>query len=147
MKVILKQDVKNLGKKGELVNASDGYARNFLFPRGLAVEANASAMNDFNNRESAKKYHKEQELSAAKADAAKLDGKTFKLSAKAGTNGRLFGSVTSKDVSAQIKADIGVDVDKRKIEVEDIKQFGTYEAIVKVYPGVTAKIYVQVSEA
>ncbi len=147
MKVILKQDVKNLGKKGELVNASDGYARNFLFPRGLAVEANASAMNDFNNRESAKKYHKEQELSAAKADAAKLDGKTFKLSAKAGTNGRLFGSVTSKDVSAQIKADLGVDVDKRKIEVEDIKQFGTYEAIVKVYPGVTAKIYVQVSEA
>lgn len=147
MKVILKQDVKNLGKKGELVNASDGYARNFLFPRGLAVEANASAMNDFNNRESAKKYHKEQELSAAKADAAKLDGKTFKLSAKAGTNGRLFGSVTSKDVSAQIKADLGVDVDKRKIEVEDIKQFGTYEATVKVYPGVTAKIYVQVSEA
>ena len=82
-----------------------------------------------------------------KADAAKLDGKTFKLSAKAGTNGRLFGSVTSKDVSAQIKADLGVDVDKRKIEVEDIKQFGTYEATVKVYPGVTAKIYVQVSEA
>lgn len=147
MKVILKQDVKNLGKKGELVNASDGYARNYLFPRGLATEANASAMNDFNNKENAKKYHKQQEIDAAKADAAKLDGKTFKLTAKAGANGKLFGSVTAKDVSAVIKTDLGLDIDKRKISVEDIKQFGTYEAEIKVYQGVSAKIYVQVSEA
>lgn len=147
MKVILKQDVKNLGKKGELVNASDGYARNYLFPRGLATEANASAMNDFNNKENAKKYHKQQEIDAAKADAAKLDGKTFKLSAKAGANGKLFGSVTAKDVSAVIKTDLGLDIDKRKISVEDIKQFGTYEAEIKVYQGISAKIYVQVSEA
>ena len=147
MKVILKQDVKNLGKKGELVNASDGYARNYLFPRGLATEANASAMNDFNNRENAKKYHKQQEIDAAKADAAKLDGKTFKLTAKAGANGKLFGSVTAKDVSAVIKTDLGLDIDKRKISVEDIKQFGTYEAEIKVYQGISAKIYVQVSEA
>lgn len=147
MKVILKQDVKNLGKKGELVNASDGYARNYLFPRGLATEANASAMNDFNNKENAKKYHKQQEIDAAKADAAKLDGKTFKLIAKAGANGKLFGSVTAKDVSAVIKTDLGLDIDKRKISVEDIKQFGTYEAEIKVYQGISAKIYVQVSEA
>lgn len=147
MKVILKQDVKNLGKKGELVNASDGYARNYLFPRGLATEANASAMNDFNNKENAKKYHKQQEVDAAKADAAKLDGKTFKLTAKAGANGKLFGSVTAKDVSAVIKTDLGLDIDKRKISVEDIKQFGTYEAEIKVYQGISAKIYVQVSEA
>lgn len=147
MKVILKQDVKNLGKKGELVNASDGYARNYLFPRGLATEANASAMNDFNNKENAKKYHKQQEIDAAKADAAKLDGKTFKLTAKAGANGKLFGSVTAKDVSAVIKTDLGLDIDKRKISVEDIKQFGTYEAELKVYQGISAKIYVQVSEA
>lgn len=147
MKVILKQDVKNLGKKGELVNASDGYARNYLFPRGLATEANASAMNDFNNKENAKKYHKQQEIDAAKADAAKLDGKTFKLTAKAGANGKLFGSVTAKDVSAVIKNDLGLDIDKRKISVEDIKQFGTYEAEIKVYQGISAKIYVQVSEA
>jgi len=147
MKVILKQDVKNLGKKGELVNASDGYARNYLFPRGLATEANASAMNDFNNKENAKKYHKQQEIDAAKADAAKLDGKTFKLTATAGANGKLFGSVTAKDVSAVIKTDLGLDIDKRKISVEDIKQFGTYEAEIKVYQGISAKIYVQVSEA
>lgn len=147
MKVILKQDVKNLGKKGELVNASDGYARNYLFPRGLATEANATAMNDFNNKENAKKYHKQQEIDAAKADAAKLDGKTFKLTAKAGANGKLFGSVTAKDVSAVIKTDLGLDIDKRKISVEDIKQFGTYEAEIKVYQGISAKIYVQVSEA
>lgn len=147
MKVILKQDVKNLGKKGELVNASDGYARNYLFPRGLATEANASAMNDFNNKENAKKYHKQQEIDAAKADATKLDGKTFKLTAKAGANGKLFGSVTAKDVSAVIKTDLGLDIDKRKISVEDIKQFGTYEAEIKVYQGISAKIYVQVSEA
>jgi len=147
MKVILKQDVKNLGKRGELVNASDGYARNYLFPKGLAVEANSSAMNDFNNKENAKKFHKAEEIKAAKAGAEKIEGKTFKFTAKAGANGKLFGSVTSKDVSAKIKADLGLDVDKRKIVLEDVKQFGTYEAEVKVYQGISAKIYIQVSEA
>ena len=146
MKVILKQDVKNLGKKGELVNASDGYARNYLFPRGLAVEANASAMNEFNNKENAKKFHKQEEIKAAQADAAEIEGKTFKMTAKAGANGKLFGSVTAKDISAQIKKELGLDIDKRKIAVEDIKQFGTYEAEVKIYQGISAKIYVQVSE-
>ena len=87
MKVILKQDVKALGKKGDLVNASDGYARNFLFPKGLAVEANATAMNEFNSKETAKKFHKAEEVKAATADAQKLEGKTFKLKAKAGANG------------------------------------------------------------
>lgn len=147
MKVILKQDVKSLGKKGELVNASDGYARNFLIPKGLAMEANATAMNDFNNKESAKKYHKAEEIKAAKADAEKLEGKTFRLTAKAGANGKLFGSVTSKDISAKIKQDLSLDIDKRKIAVDDIKQFGTYEAEIKIYQGISAKIYVQVTEA
>mgnify|MGYP003299999040 CR=1 FL=1 len=147
MKVILKQDVKSLGKKGELVNASDGYARNFLIPKGLAMEANATAMNDFNNKESAKKYHKAEEIKAAKADAEILEGKTFRLTAKAGANGKLFGSVTSKDISAKIKQDLSLDIDKRKIAVDDIKQFGTYEAEIKVYQGISAKIYVQVTEA
>ena len=135
MKVILQQDVKSLGKKGDLVNASDGYARNFLFPKGLAIEANSSAMNDFNNKE------------AAKADADKLDGKTFKLKAKAGANGKLFGSVTSKDVSKQIKEELGIDVDKSKIVMPDVKAFGTVQAEIKVYQGISAKIFVQVSEA
>lgn len=147
MKVILKADVKGLGKKGELVNASDGYARNFLFPKGLAVEANATAMNDFNNKENAKKYHKAEEIKAAQADAQKLEGKTFKLTAKAGANGKLFGSVTAKDVSAKIKTEMNLDIDKRKIAMNDIKQFGTTEAEVKVYQGITAKIYIQVAEA
>ena len=147
MKVILKADVKNLGKKGELVNTSDGYARNFLFPKGLAVEANATAMNDFNNKESAKKFHKAEEIKAAKEDAAKLDGKTVKVTAKAGANGKLFGSVTGKDISLAVKAQLGIDVDKRKISVADIKQFGTYEAELKSYQGISAKISVQVTEA
>ncbi len=147
MKVILKQDVKSLGKKGELVNASDGYARNYLIPKGLATEANSAAMNDFNNKESAKKFHKAEEIKAAKADAEKLEGKTFKLTAKAGANGKLFGSVTSKDISAKIKQDLNLDIDKRKINLQDVKQFGTYEAEVKIYQGINAKIYVQVTEA
>lgn len=147
MKVILKADVKNFGKKGELVNTSDGYARNFLFPKGLAVEANATAMNDFNNKESAKKFHKAEEIKAAKEDAAKLDGKTVKVTAKAGANGKLFGSVTGKDISLAVKAQLGIDVDKRKISVADIKQFGTYEAELKIYQGISAKISVQVIEA
>lgn len=147
MKVILKQDVKSLGKKGDLVNASDGYARNFLFPKGLAIEANASAMNEFNNKESAKKFHKAEEIKAAQQIADKLSGKTFSLKTKAGANGKLFGSVTSKDVAAQIKADLNIDVDKRKIVMEDMKAFGTVEAEIKVYQGISAKVFVQVSEA
>lgn len=147
MKVILQQDVKSLGKKGDLVNASDGYARNFLFPKGLAVEANASAMNDYNNKESAKKFHKAEEIKAAQELASKLEGKTFSLKAKAGANGKLFGSVTSKDVSAKIKADLGIDIDKRKISMADIKAFGTVQAEIKVYQGISAKVFVQVSEA
>ncbi len=147
MKVILKQDVKNLGKKGELVNASNGYARNYLFPNGLAVEANATAMNELKNKESAQKYHKAEEIKAAKEYAEQLDGKTFKVTAKAGANGRLFGSVTAKDVAEKIKETLGIDIDKRKISMDDIKQFGTAEAEVKVYQGISARIYVQVAEA
>ena len=147
MKVILQQDVKNLGKKGDLVNASDGYARNFLFPKGLAIEANSSAMNDFNNKEASKKFHKAEEIKAAQADAAKLDGKTFKLTAKAGANGKLFGSVTSKDVSKKIKDELGIDIDKRKIVMPDVKAFGTVQAEIKVYQGISAKVFDQVSEA
>ncbi len=146
MKVILTQDVKSLGKKGELVNASDGYARNFLFPRKLAVEANAQAMNELKNREAAEKFRLETELKNAKETAAKIDGKTVKLTAKAGQGGRLFGSVTAKEVAEQIKAQFGVDIDRRKISMSDIKSFGTFNAEIKVYNGVNAAIYVMVGE-
>lgn len=147
MKVILKQDVKSLGKKGELVNASDGYARNFLFPKGLAIEANAAAMNEFKSKESAKKFHKAEEITAAQKTADMLSGKTFSLKAKAGANGKLFGSVTAKDVAKKINDDMKIDIDKRKIVMDDIKAFGTVEAEVKVYQGISAKVFVQVSEA
>ncbi len=147
MKVILKADVKSLGKKGDLVNTSDGYARNFLFPKGLAIEANAQAMNEFNNKETAKKFHKAEEIKAANALKDRIEGKTFKVVAKAGANGKLFGSVTAKDVSAAIKEEMSENIDKRKISMQDIKAFGTTQIEVKVYQGITAKVFVQVVEA
>lgn len=146
MKVVLKQDVKSLGKKGELVNVSDGYARNFLFPKNLAVEANAQAMSELKNKEQAEKYRIETETAAAKADAAKIEGKTIKIVAKAGQNGKLFGSVTAKEIAAQIKTDFKVELDKRKIDVNDIKSFGTFSATARLNHGVTASFFVQVCE-
>ena len=146
MKVVLKQDVKGLGKKGELVNASDGYARNFLFPKNLAVEANAQNMSELKNREQAEKYKIATETAAAKANAEKLSGKTIKITAKAGANGKLFGSVTSKELSEKIADEFGIKVDKKKILVDDIKQFGTFEFEVKLYTGISAKLFVMVGE-
>ncbi len=146
MKVILKQDVKGLGKKGQLVNTSDGYARNFLFPKGLAAEANAQAMSELKNKEDAERYRIKTETAAAKAAAEKMEGKTIRISAKAGQNGKLFGSVTAKEIAETLKEAFGVTVDKRKITVEEIKQFGTYEFEVKLYPGVSTQLYVMVGE-
>ncbi|MBQ4208732.1 MAG: 50S ribosomal protein L9 [Clostridia bacterium] len=146
MKVILKQDVKGLGKKGQLVNASDGYARNFLFPKGLAAEANAQAMSELKNKEDAERYRIKTETAAAKAAAEKMEGKTIRISAKAGQNGKLFGSVTAKEIAETLKTVFDVNVDKRKITVEEIKQFGTYEFEVKLYPGVSTQLYVMVGE-
>ena len=146
MKVILKQDVKGLGKKGQLVNTSDGYARNFLFPKGLAAEANAQAMSELKNKEDAERYRIKTETAAAKAAAERMEGKTIRISAKAGQNGKLFGSVTAKEIAETLKATFDVNVDKRKITVEEIKQFGTYEFEVKLYPGVSTQLYVMVGE-
>lgn len=146
MKVVLKQDVKGLGKKGELVNTSDGYARNFLFPKGLAVEANAQSLTELKNREQAAKYKVETEIAAAKKAASELEGKTIVITAKAGANGKLFGSVTSKEIAEKVKAQFGIETDKRKIAVEDIKQFGTYQFEIKLYQGISAKLFVRVGE-
>ncbi|WP_050698835.1 50S ribosomal protein L9 [Anaeromassilibacillus senegalensis] len=148
MKVILLQDVKGSGKKGELVNVSDGYARNFLFPRNLAKEANAQAMNELKNAESAKAHKIEMEKKTATEAAAKLEGKSVKLTAKGGTGGRLFGSITSKEIAEAIRKTYHIDVDKRKIEVDgDIKAFGTYQCVVKLYTGISAKVFAVVSES
>lgn len=146
MKVILKADVKGLGKKGQLVNASDGYARNFLFPKNLAVEANAQAMSELKNKENAEKFRIATETAAAQKNAERINGKTIKLTAKAGQSGKLFGSITSKEVSEKLKAEYDITVDKRKISMDDIKAFGTFEAEVKLYTGISAKIYVMVGE-
>lgn len=147
MKVILNQDVKGLGKKGELVNTTDGYARNFLFPRKLASEANSQAMTELQNRENSKKHKIAVETQEAKDAAAKIEGKIIKVTAKAGQGGRLFGSVTSKEIAAEMKNQFGIDIDRRKITVNDIKAFETYPATVKLYQGVTAEFKVAVSEA
>ena len=146
MKVILKQDVKGLGKKGQLVNTSDGYARNFLFPKGFAAEANAQAMSELKNKEDAERYRIKTETAAAKAAAERMEGKTIRISAKAGQNGKLFGSVTAKEIAETLKSTFDVNVDKRKITVEEIKQYGTYEFEVKLYPGVSTQLYVLVGE-
>ena len=146
MKVILKEDVRGQGKKGQLVNVSDGYARNFLLPRGLAVEADAQAMNDLKNKEEAARHHAAKEKQAAEEAARALQGKGLRLTARAGQGGRLFGSVTTKEVAEALKAQYGLDVDKRKIVMADIKAFGSYEAEIKLHAGITAKITVTVAE-
>lgn len=146
MEVILSQDVKTLGKKGQKVSVAEGYARNFLFPRKLAVEASAQAMTELKNREAANQHKIDTQVANAKDAASKLDGKEIKMSAKGGSNGRLFGSVTSKEVAEEIKKQFGIDIDKRKISVADIKQFGTYECEIKLYQGISAKLSLVVGE-
>ena len=146
MKVILQQDVKSLGKKGELVSTSDGYARNYLFPRNLAVEASSQAMTELQNRESSKKHKIAVETDEAKKAAAQISGKIITITAKAGQGGRLFGSVTAKEIAESMKKDFGIDIDKRKITVNDIKAYGSYPASVKLYQGVSADFTVKVTE-
>ena len=146
MKVVLLADVKGHGKKGELCNVSDGYARNFLFPKKLAVEADNAALNELKNREEAAAHHKKEEINAAKATAEKLEGKSVKIIAKAGSNGRLFGSVTSKEIAGEIKKNFGIEIDKKKMNVADIKNFGEYTAEIKLYQGIVAKVNVKVCE-
>ena len=146
MEVILKADVKGLGKKGEKVKASDGYARNFLFPKGLAVEANAQSLTELRNREQSNQHKIDVEVASANESKSKLQGKIVKITAKAGNNGKLFGSVTSKEVAAEIDKQYGVKVDKRKITMDDIKNFGSYKIEVKLYTNIVAEMTVMVGE-
>lgn len=146
MKVVLLQDVKDIGKKDTVVNVSDGYARNFLLPRKLAKEATASAMNDVKTKESAKEHHKQEEIKAANEIKAKINGKTVTIKAKAGKEGKLFGAVTTKDVAEAIKNQLKVDIDKKKLVMKDIKTYMTCDCEVKIYPEIHAKITVNVEE-
>lgn len=146
MKVVLLEDVKGKGKKGELCNVSDGYARNFLFPKNLAVIADNGVLSELKNREESAKHHKKQETDAAKEISQKLDGKTLTITAKAGSAGKLFGSVTTKEIAAEIEKNFGVKVDRKKISAPDIKNYGEYTAQIKLYTGISAKITVRVTE-
>ncbi|MCF2651401.1 50S ribosomal protein L9 [Anaeromassilibacillus senegalensis] len=148
MKVVLLTDVKGVGKKGELINASDGYARNFLLPRKLAKEANAQAMNELKNAEASKAYKIKSETEEAQRASDALSGKIIRITGKAGQGGRLFGSVTAKEIAQEIKKQFGFEIDKRKINLDgDIKAFGTYQFEIKLYAGITAKLSVSVTEA
>ena len=147
MKVILLSDVSKVGKKGAIVEVADGYARNFLFPKKLAKEANAQALNELKNAEESKAFKIKQETEAAQASADKINGKSVSILAKAGQGGKLFGSVTAKEIAEAIKKQYGVDVDKRKIDTKgDMKAFGTYECEVKLYSGITATVKAVVTE-
>ena len=145
MKVVLKQDVKGHGKAGQLVNVSDGYARNFLFPRQLAIPADNQAMNELRTKEEASQYHARVEKENAINTANNLKDKIVTITAR-GNGGKLFGSVTTKEVADALQKQYGVKVDKRKISMDDIKSFGSYNADIKLPAGVVAKITVKVTE-
>ncbi|MPM53525.1 50S ribosomal protein L9 [bioreactor metagenome] len=148
MKVILTQDVKNQGKKGQVLNVSDGYARNFLLPRGLAVEATAVNLNSQKGKDDAAAFKKTSEQENAKSAAGQLSGLTLTITAKGGSAGRLFGSVTAKEISEELKVKHNIDIDKRKIVLDEgIKTFGTHEVIIRLYAGISAKLTVVVTEA
>lgn len=141
MKVILIQDVKALGKKGQLVEASDGYARNFLLPKKLAVEANAANMSELRNAETKKRIQEEKDLAAAKDVAAKLESVTVKIQRSCGEDGKLYGSVSTKDIAEALVSQFGIEIDKRKIVLPDaVKSYGAFTVAVKLHPAVSGKI-------
>lgn len=147
MKVVLLQDVKGQGKKNEIVEVSDGYARNFLLPRKLAVEADAKVMNEIKGKAEAQKHKIEVETAEAKALAAKLDAILVKIHASSGADGRLYGSITAKDVADQLEKEHGITVDKRKIQLGDpIRAYGRYDLDIKLYTDVNGKVHVLVCD-
>ena len=147
MKVILLEDVKKLGKKGDLANVADGYARNYLFPRNLAEEATAGGIKQLKQEKAALENKKKKEMGLAQEIAGKLSKTTVTLKVKSGDQGKLFGSVTSKDISEALKEQQKIEVDRRKIELsEPIKSLGAYEVDIKLAPEVEAKLTVKIIE-
>ena len=147
MKLILTKDVKGQGKKDQIIEVSDGYARNFLIPKGLAIPADAKSMNEVKSREDSRLHKIETEKAAAKETAAKLEKVTVKIVGQAGADGRLYGSVTAKDIAETLEKQHGIVIDRRKLTLpENIKTFGTYNAEVKLYTEVTGKVKVVVSD-
>ena len=147
MKVILLCDVKGQGKKDQVINVSDGYARNFLFPQKKAIPADAKATNELKSREDAKEYRINEERKAAKTLAEKIEKIELDIVMGHGNDGRLYGSVTSKDIAEKLSKAVGQDVDKRKISLkENIKAYGNYEVEIKLFQDVTAKFIVKVHD-
>ena len=147
MKVLLTEDVKGQGKKGDIVNVSDGYARNFLFPQKKAVEANKAVLNEIQAQEDKKKRIGEQEKKSAEAIAEKLMGIELKIPMSAGGDGKLYGGVTNINISDLLKANHGIEIDKRKIIIDEpIKSYGAYKITVKLYPEITGTIHIIVIE-
>lgn len=147
MKVILLADVKGQGKKNDVVEVSDGYAKNFLFPRKLAKAADAQSLNDIKGREEARLYRIATEKKEAQELAKRLETLVVKIPASSGSDGRLYGSITTKDISERLQADHGIAIDKRKLVLsENIKAYGKYEVEAKLYTEVVGKVYVLVCE-
>lgn len=145
MKVILTQDVKKVGKKGDLIEVKDGYARNALFPKGLAVEANAVNLNQRKLEQRSEDKRKQQELEDAQAVANTINDKEIKLTVKTGEGGKVFGSVTSKEIAEAIQKEFGVKIDKKKIQLKEaIKGLGGQKVTIKLHPSVSATISVLV---
>ena len=147
MKVILLTDVKGKGKKDQVLDVADGYAKNYLIAKKLAVAADAQNLNELKNREASKQYKYDQEKTAATELAAKLNDTTVVLKRKAGVDSKLYGAVTSKEIVQQLMQDHGLDVDKKKLSLDaPIKAFGTYAIKVKLFNNITATLTVQVAE-
>lgn len=147
MKVILLQDVRTLGKKGEIVNVNDGYARNYILPKQIGVEANAKNMNELKAQKKREEKQAQENLEAAKELAGKISAGKVELSIKMGEGGRAFGSVSSKEIAEAVKSQMGIDIDKKKIQLkETIKMLGTHNVPVKLHPEVTAELKVVVVE-
>ncbi len=148
MKVILLQDIKGTGKKGDIINASEGHARNFLLPKGLAVEANAGNLNAKQNKDRKEEEEKQKILDEAKELKAKLDEIELKIEAKLGSNGKLFGTITSKEIHEELVKQHGIDIDKKKITMKNpIKAIGTFDVVIKLHQKVNAELTVKVNEA
>ena len=147
MKVVLLADVKGQGKKNDVIEVSDGYARNFLIPRKLAVVADATILNEIKGKEAAQKHKAEVELAEAKALASMLESILVKIPASSGADGRLYGSITAKEIAENLAKEHGVNVDKRKISLKDpIRAYGKYDLPIKLHPEVTGHIHVLVCE-
>jgi len=145
MKVILQQEVKKVGKKGDILEVSEGYARNFLLPKGLAVQATANNLNAVIQQKKSEERKHQQAVDEATLMAAQLSKIEVSIAVKIGEGGKLFGSVTGKDIAEALKKDHNIDIDKRKIELkESVKGIGDYEAVIKVHPEITSKIKVHI---